>query len=169
MNSDNLTAMIQASNASWWPMKIWEDREGEPPIGHKALSMAIVLLHEVEPRFVHLRATTETLDFKLTIFTDDHVVSIEYDGVSNYPVGTTIPRRSINRLDLVSVNVTTITQYGSGRQPLTYLVGYPEFSLTLTTNNVLVHERREAISALFPTLLDDWENKRFEPRGSMMR
>ncbi|MFF1879293.1 hypothetical protein [Leifsonia sp. NPDC058230] len=162
MTLDGLQAMITDANGSWAKMEIWEDYRGEPPIAHKALSMALELLHDDEPRFVHLRATSDAPDFELLIFTDDRIVSVEYDGEANNPVGRTISRRSISRLDLRSVNVTTMPQHGSSQQPLTYLVEYADLSLTLTTADVPVRERREAISALFPTVLNDWETRRFE-------
>ena len=136
MTLDELQTMITDANGSWAKMEIWEDYEGEPPIAHKALSMVLELLHGEEPRVVHLRATSDAPDFEMFIFTDDRVVTVEYDGEATFPVGRTISRRSISRLDLWSVNVTTLTPPRSSRQPLTYLVEYADLSLTLTTDNV---------------------------------
>lgn len=162
MTGDELGAMIREADGCWADMSIWTDYMDEPPIAHKALSMALMLLTEEQPLFAHLRAKPDAPDFKVTIFTHKQIVTIEYDGTSLYPVGRTISRRSIQRLDLLSANVTTVMQTGSARQPLTYLVGYPDFSLTLTTEGVRTPQRRAAIESLFPTLQQDWQTRGLE-------
>ena len=154
--------MILDAHGSWKPMPIWVDVENQPGIGFKTISMAQMLLHGDDPRFVHLRAAPDKADFELLIFTDDRLAWVVYDGSAMFPVGKTIPRRSINQLELRSINVTSVAQHGSARQPLTYTVGYPEFSLTLTTDDVLVSERRAEIEAFYSSLVNDWELRRFE-------